>query len=103
MEDLANDLAPYALVIDAFLAGRLPRFDHARHLDVANVLRRLPHGRELMHLGLQVTATRAGKPEKYSAAITDHYWERLDGGLPPIERFRDFLEGRLDPAGPVRR
>jgi hypothetical protein len=77
-------------VIDLFLAGRLPRMNHARHLAVANLLRHEKYGRELMHLGLQATAIRAGKPEKYSREITDHYWDRLDGKRPGVEEFRDL-------------
>lgn len=78
-------------VIDLFLAGRLPGMNHARHLAVANLLRGLPHGRELMHLGLQVTAIRAGVPEKYSHAITERCWAELDGRLPAVEEFADVL------------
>jgi hypothetical protein len=37
-------LAPFEPVIDLFLAGRLPRFNHARHVAVANILRQLPLG-----------------------------------------------------------
>jgi hypothetical protein len=69
----------------------MPRFDHARHLAVASILRQLPHGRELMHLGLQVTALRAGLTDKYSRQITDHYWDGLDGTLPALELFADVL------------
>lgn len=81
----------YEAVLTLFFAGRLPRFNHARHLAVANILRRLPHGRELMHLGIQVTATRAGVPEKYSREVTDYYWERVDGRLPALAEFADVL------------
>jgi hypothetical protein len=83
--------ARYGRVIDLFLAGRLAGLNHARHIHVANILRHVPHGRELMHLGLQVTATRHGIPEKYSREITDRYWDQLDGTLPPIEAFADVL------------
>jgi hypothetical protein len=83
--------ARYGRVIDLFLSGRLERLNHARHIHVANILRHVPHGRELMHLGLQVTATRHGVPEKYSREITDRYWDELDGTLPPIEAFADVL------------
>ncbi|HKQ74501.1 MAG TPA: hypothetical protein VJ810_12490, partial [Blastocatellia bacterium] len=72
----------YERILTLFFAGRIPRFNHARHIAIANILRCLPHGRELMHLGLQITATRAGAPEKYSREITDQYWERLDDDLP---------------------
>ena len=48
----------YEPSLTLFFAGRLPDFNHARHLAVANSLFHLPHGRTLMHLGLQITATR---------------------------------------------
>jgi hypothetical protein len=86
-----SDLERYEPIITLFLAGRLPGLNHARHLAVAEILRHLPYGRELMHLGLQVTATRAGVPEKYDREITDFYWDRLDGALPPLEAFADVL------------
>jgi len=82
----------YEHVLTLFFSGRLPRFNHTRHIAVANILRHLPHGRELMHLGLQITATRAGAPEKYSREITDHYWDRLDGELPDQAEFADVFE-----------
>lgn len=78
-------------VIDRFLAGKMTGMTHARHLAIANLMATLPHGRELMHLGLQATAIRAGVPEKYSREITDHYWERLDGRQPTMEEFADVL------------
>jgi hypothetical protein len=81
----------YEPILTLFFAGRLPAFNHARHIAVANILRHVPHGRELMHLGLQITATRAGKPEKYDRAMTDRYWDELDGTLPPLEAFADVL------------
>lgn len=81
----------YEPILTLFFAGRLPGFNHARHLAVANILFHLPHGRELMHLGIQITATRAGVPEKYSRAITDAYWEQLDGVLPELNAFADVL------------
>jgi len=81
----------YEQVLTLFFAGRLPRLNHSRHIAVAQILRNLPHGRELMHLGLQITATRAGVPEKYSREITDHYWDQLDGALPGLEEFADLL------------
>ena len=84
-------LRDYDSIIDTFLAGRMPRMNHARHLAIANIFRHLPHGRELIHLGLQITATRAGKPEKYSKETTDFYWERLDGKLPALTEFDDVL------------
>lgn len=83
----------YEPILALFFAGRLPRFNHARHLSVANILRHLPHGRELMHLGLQVTATRAGAPEKYSRETTDYYWDQLDGALPELADFADVFDG----------
>ena len=85
------ELTAYEPIVTLFLAGRLPRLNHARHLAVANILFQMPHGRELMHLGIQVTAYRAGKPEKYSREITDKYWSELDGKLPPLETFADVL------------
>jgi hypothetical protein len=83
----------YERILTLFFAGRLPRLNHARHIAVANILRHLPHGRELMHLGLQITATRAGVPEKYRREITNYYWDRLDGTLPDLAEFADVLEG----------
>ncbi len=85
----------YEPVLTLFLAGRLPGFNHARHLAVANILYHLPHGRELMHLGLQITATRAGVPEKYSPAITDDYWDQLDGLLPELSVFADVMDNQI--------
>jgi len=76
-------------VVDLFLAGRLPGMNHARHIAVAQILKHVPHGRELMHLGLQVTATRAGVPEKYDAAVTDRYWAQIDPSLPAAAQFDD--------------
>lgn len=81
----------YASVLTLFFAGRLPGLNHARHLAVANILYHVPHGRELMHLGLQITATRAGVPEKYSREVTDHYWEQIDGTLPDLADFADAV------------
>lgn len=79
----------YRNVIDRFLAGTLPNFNHGRHVDVANVLHHLPYGRELMHLGLQTMAHRHGIPEKYRPDITDQWWDRLDGTLPDPAAFAD--------------
>lgn len=78
-------------VVDLFLAGRLPGMNHARHVAVAKILKNggVPHGRELMHLGLQVTATRAGLPEKYSAAVTEKCWAEVDGLMPTPADFAD--------------
>ena len=81
----------YEPIITLFLAGRMPAMSHKRHLAIAEILRRLPNGRELMHLGIRVTAIRKGVPEKYSAEITDYYWDRLDGELPPLSEFADVL------------
>jgi hypothetical protein len=90
----------YEPVLTLFFAGRLPRFNHARHLAVANILLRLPHGRELMHLGLRITTLREGVPERYSREVTDYYWERLDGRLPDLSEFADVpgLEAAGAPA-----
>jgi hypothetical protein len=65
--------------------------NHARHLAVANLLKRLPHGRELLHLGLQVTAIRHGVPDKYSWEITERYWAELDGAPPGVDEFADVV------------
>jgi len=83
----------YRNVITLFLSGRLPNFSHERHEHVANILRHLPYGRELMHLGLQVMAYRNFVPGKYSPEITDHYWDRLDGTLPDPAVFDDVRGG----------
>jgi hypothetical protein len=83
----------YRNVITLFLAGRLGNFSHERHVHVANILRHLPYGRELMHLGLQTMAYRNFVPEKYSAEITDRYWEQLDGTLPDPAVFADVQGG----------
>jgi hypothetical protein len=84
-----TDLERYEHIICRFLSGRMPGMNHARHLAIANLFVHLPHGHALMHLGLQVTAIRAGVPEKYSRAITDDYWAQLDGTLPPLDAFAD--------------
>ena len=83
----------YANVIRLFLAGELPNFTHERHVHVANVLRHIPYGRELMHLGLQTMAYRHYIPHKYSAEITDRNWDRLDGKLPDPALFDDLPGG----------
>jgi hypothetical protein len=83
----------YRNAIDTFLAGKMPNFTHERHVQVANVLRHLPYGRELMHLGLQTMAHRHGIPEKYRPDITDLWWERLDGTLPDPATFADLPGG----------
>lgn len=91
----ANDLVGYRRIIDAFLAGHMPGMNHVRHIAVANILRRLPYGRELMHLGIQVTSTRGcGVPEKYSRETTETCWEKVAGPLPPLFEFADILEER---------
>jgi hypothetical protein len=91
----------YRNVIDTFLAGRMPNFTHARHVDVANILKHLPYVRELMHLGLQTMAHRHGIPEKYRPDITDLWWDRLDGALPDSTRFADLPDGADGTAGPT--
>lgn len=83
----------YRNVITLFLAGRLPNFTHERHVHVANILHHLPYGRELMHLGLQAMAYRNFIPDKYSAEITDRYWDTLDGTLPDPVVFDDVPGG----------
>lgn len=74
------------------MSGQLPTFTHERHIHVANILRHLPYGRELMHLGLQTMAHRNFVPDKYDLAITDRYWDQLDGTLPDPNLF-DHLPG----------
>ena len=83
----------YANLIRLFLAGELPNFTHERHVHVANVLRHIPYGRQLMHLGLQTMAYRHYIPHKYSAEITDRNWDRLDGTLPDPALFTDLPGG----------
>jgi hypothetical protein len=83
----------YANAIRLFLAGELPGFDHQRHVHIANILHNLPYGRELMHLGLQVMAYRHFVPDKYSAEITDRYWDQLYGTLPNPTVFDDLPGG----------
>jgi hypothetical protein len=78
-------------VVDLFLAGRLPGMNHARHVAVAQILKHVPHGQKLMHLGLQATAIRAGVPEKYDAAVTDRYWAEIETALPAEESFKDLV------------
>ncbi len=72
------------------MSGQLPTFTHERHIHVANILRHLPYGRELMHLGLQTMAYRNFVPDKYDLAITDRYWDQLDGTLPDPNLFDDL-------------
>ena len=83
----------YRNVITQFLAGEMPDFTHQRHVHVANILRHLPFGRELMHLGLQTMAYRHLIPHKYSAEITDRQWDLLDGTLPDPALFADLPGG----------
>lgn len=87
----SEEVAPYAHIIDLFLCGKLPNLNHARHVAVARILKHVPHGRELMHLGIQVTATRAGVPGKYSREVTDAEWEKVEPGLPDAEEFSGLL------------
>lgn len=94
----------YRNVITLFLSGQLPNFDHRRHVHVANILRHLPYGRELMHLGLQTMAYRHFVPDKYSPEITDRYWDQLNGTLPDPAVFADLpggADGHAPPALPV--
>jgi hypothetical protein len=88
-EDVMDLSPPYQRLVDHFLAGRMPGMSHKRHLDVANIVVNLPHGRALVHLGLQVSAIRAGVPEKYSREVTDYWLDRIDGTLPPLDAFDD--------------
>ncbi|HZQ93010.1 MAG TPA: hypothetical protein VFA60_14550 [Terriglobales bacterium] len=92
MTDVERDIqSKYEPVLTLFFSGRLTGLNHARHVAVANILRRLPHGRELMHLGLRITAIRNGVREKYNEAMTDFYWDNLDGTLPGLSTFADVL------------
>ena len=88
----------YRNVLTLFLSGQLPNFSHGRHVHVAAILKHLPFGRELMHLGLQTMAYRTFVPDKYSAAKTDHWWNILDDTLPDPAAFAD-LPGGADGAG----
>ena len=83
----------YRNVVTLFLSGQLPNFDPQRHVHVANILRHLPCGRELMHLGLQTIACCRLVPDKYNAEATDRYWEQLDGTLPDPSAFNDLAGG----------
>ena len=89
----------YANVLTLFLSGQLPNFDHKRHVHVANILRHIPFGRELMHLGLQTMAYRHFVPDKYSAETTDYWWDKLDGTLPDPEEFADLPGGACGTKG----
>lgn len=83
----------YRNVLTLFLSGQLPNFNHQRHVDVANILKHVPYGRELMHLGLQTMTYRQFVVGKYSAEITDRYWDQLDGTLPDPSVFADLPGG----------
>jgi hypothetical protein len=83
----------YANVIALFLSGQMPNFSHQRHVHVANILKHVPYGRELMHLGLQTMTYRQFVVGKYSAEITNHYWDQLDGTLPDPAEFDDLPGG----------
>jgi hypothetical protein len=83
----------YRNVITLFLSGQLPNFNHQRHVAVANILKHLPYGRELMHLGLQTMTYRQFVVGKYNAELTDHYWNLLDGTLPDPAAFDDLPGG----------
>ena len=83
----------YMNVLTLFLSGQLPNFTHQRHIHVAKIIKHLPYGRELMHLGLQTMAYRHYIPDKYSAEITDRYWDQLDGTLPDPSAFDDLSGG----------
>lgn len=83
----------YRNVITLFLSGQMPIFTHQRHVNVANILKHIPYGRELMHLGLQTMTYRQFVVGKYSREITDNYWDRLDGTLPDPADFADLPGG----------
>ena len=83
----------YQNVLTYFLAGQMPNFNHQRHVQIANILKHLPFGCELMHLGLQTMAHRHLVPDKYKADITDYNWDLLDGSLPDPSLFADLPGG----------
>jgi uncharacterized protein Yka (UPF0111/DUF47 family) len=56
-----------------------------------------------MHLGLQVMAYRHFVPDKYSAEITDRYWDQLDGTLPDPSVFADLPGARAATSRPEQR
>jgi hypothetical protein len=87
-------------VITLFLSGQMPNFDHQRHVHVANILKHIPYGHELMHLGLQTMTYRQFVVGKYSAEITDRYWKQLDGTLPKSADFADLPGGADGKQGP---
>jgi hypothetical protein len=76
-----------------FLAGQMPNFNHQRHVRVGNILRHLPSGRELMHLGLQTMTYRQFVVGRYRGEITDRYWDQLDGALPDPSEFANLPGG----------
>ena len=63
-------------------AGKLPNLNQQRHVQVANILKHLRYGSELMHLGLQTMAYRLGVPETYRPDVTNMWRDRIDGALP---------------------
>ena len=83
----------YRNILTLFLSGQLPNFSHQRHVHVANILKHVPYGQELMHLGLQTMAYRHFVPDKYNAELTDYYWAQLDGTLPDPATFDDVPGG----------
>jgi hypothetical protein len=83
----------YRNVLTLFLSGQMPNFSHQRHVHVANILRHIPYGRELMHVGLQTMTYRQFRVGKYDAALTDRYWDQLDGTLPDPAEFDDLPGG----------
>lgn len=83
----------YRNAIRLFLSGEMPNFTHQRHVHIANILKHVPYGRELMHLGLQTMAYRHFVPDKYCAGITDFYWDQLDGTVPDPSVFDDLPGG----------
>lgn len=85
---MAGTGSEFEPIVSLFLSGRMPGMNHARHVALARVFKTLPFGRELLHLGLQVTATRAGVPQKYDRALTDAWWDRIEGA-PSLRDFAD--------------
>jgi hypothetical protein len=92
----------YRNVITLFLSGQMPNFSHQRHVHVANILKHIPYGRELMHLGLQTMTYRQFVVGKYSKEITDRYWDQLDGTLPDPAAFADLPGGADGRSGEQR-
>jgi hypothetical protein len=60
---------------------------------MANVLRRLPCGRELVHQRSQTMAHRHGIPDTYRPDITDTWWQRRDGAPPDPAASADLPGG----------